>query len=59
MNNITLTIDEIHSIREEHYQETKNMCFAEYKRHLDAEIAPVLLILNRTKEDNLKHRKEH
>lgn len=49
-DNITLTIDEIHAIRAEHYEKTKNMSFDEYKKSLDAEIAPILLILNKTKK---------
>lgn len=50
MDNITLTIDEIHAIREEHSRKTGDMDFDEYKRQLDAEIAPVLLELSRAKE---------
>lgn len=49
-NNITLTIDEIHAIREEHYQKTNGLCFDEYKKLLDDEIAPILLLLNRERE---------
>ncbi len=41
-NNITLTNDEIHAIRVEHSERTKNLSFEEYKRQLDAEIAPTL-----------------
>lgn len=43
--NITLTIDEIHKIREEHYEKTKDMSFEEYKAELKTEIAPVLEML--------------
>ncbi len=50
MENITLTIDEIHAIREEHSQKTKDMDFDEYKKLLDAEIAPTLLALDRAKQ---------
>ncbi len=31
-NNITLTIDEIHSIRAEHSERTKNLPFNEYRK---------------------------
>ena len=55
--NITLTIDEIHSIREEHSRKTKDMNFDEYKKVLDAEIAPVLLLLNLAREKNLESAK--
>lgn len=48
-NNITLTIDGIHAIRVEHYEKTKGMDFKDYKKSLDAEIAPILLLLNRVK----------
>jgi hypothetical protein len=51
MKNITLTIDEIHSIREEHSQRTEKLNFEEYRRLLDAEIAPVLLVLAHAKEE--------
>lgn len=50
MENITLTIDEIHAIREEHSRKTKDMEFDEYKKLLDAEIAPTLLVLDRAKK---------
>lgn len=50
-DNITLTIDEIHAIRAEHYEKTKDMSFDEYKKSLDAEIAPILLILNKAKKN--------
>lgn len=49
MANITLTIDEIHAIREEHHEKTKGMNFEDYKKELDAEIAPILLLLNKAK----------
>ncbi len=48
-NTITLTIDEIHTIREEHSRKTSGLPFDEYKKLLDAEIAPVLLTLNQLK----------
>ena len=48
-NTITLTMDEIHAIRAEHSQRTKDMGFEEYRKLLDAEIAPALLALNRAK----------
>ena len=48
-NAITLTIDEIHAIRNEHSRETKDMSFEEYRKLLDAEIAPTLLALERAK----------
>lgn len=47
--NITLTIDEIHAIREEHFMETKGLGFEEYKKRLDDEIAPALLLLHQKK----------
>lgn len=50
MENITLTIDEIHAIREEHSRKTKEMDFTEYRKLLDAEIAPMLLALAQAKE---------
>lgn len=50
MENITLTIDEIHAIRQEHSQRTKNMNFDEYQKLLDMEIAPALLALDRAKK---------
>lgn len=54
MENITLTIDEIHAIREEHSKKTKDLDFDEYKKLLDSEIAPVLLMLNRIKNAALE-----
>ena len=48
--NINLTVEEIHKIREEHYQKTKNMTFEEYKLDLKTEIAPVLEMLNKIRE---------
>lgn len=50
MENITLTIDEIHAIRQEHSQKTKNMSFDEYQKLLDMEIAPALLALDQAKK---------
>lgn len=52
MENITLTIDEIHSIREDHCRKTKDMNFDEYKKVLDTETAPILLFLKHAKENN-------
>lgn len=51
-NNIMLTNDEIHTIRMEHSEKTKDMPFEEYKRHLDAEIAPTLRRLKELKKRN-------
>lgn len=50
MENISLTIDEIHAIRQEHSQKTKDMSFDEYQKLLDMEIAPALLALDRAKK---------
>ncbi len=50
MNKITLTIDEIHAIREEHYEKTNGLSFDKYKKLLDNEIAPMLLLLNQKKQ---------
>ena len=44
-----LTIDEIHVIREEHVERTKHMSFAEYKKDLDREVAPILAKLRDAK----------
>ena len=49
-NNITLTNDEIHTIRVEHSEKTKNLSFEEYKRQMDAEIAPALRRLEEIKK---------
>lgn len=49
-NDITLTIDEIHVLREEHCKKTAGLCFAEYRKLLDDEIAPVLHLLSQAKE---------
>lgn len=48
--NITLTNDEIHAIRVEHSEKIKNLPFEEYKRQLDAEIAPTLRRLEELKK---------
>lgn len=50
-----LTIDDIHKIREEHYNKTKNMSFEEYKKELKIETAPIIELLKTMKENNLKH----
>lgn len=49
-NNITLTIDEIHAIRMEHSEQTKNLPFDEYRKLLDEEIAPALKMLEERKK---------
>lgn len=49
-NNITLTIDEIHSIRLEHSERIKNLPFSEYRKQLDEEIAPALRMLEEMKK---------
>lgn len=49
-NNITLTIDEIHTIRIEHSEQTKNLPFDEYRKLLDEEIAPALKMLEKKKK---------
>lgn len=49
-NNITLTIDEIHAIREEHSARTRNLPIDEYTRLLDEETAPIRLALERLKK---------
>lgn len=54
-NNITLTNDEIHVIRLEHSEKTKNLPFEEYKRQLDAEIAPALRKLEELKAAQKKN----
>lgn len=49
-NNITLTIDEIHAIRIEHSDRTKNLPFDEYRKQLDDEVAPALHMLEEIKK---------
>ncbi len=49
MNNITLTIDEIHAIRKEHSACTKDLSNDEYYRLLEEEATPVRLALERIK----------
>ena len=49
-NNITLTNDEIHAMKMEHSEKTKNLSFKGYKRQLDAEIAPTLRRLEEIKK---------
>lgn len=48
-HDITLTIDEIHAIREEHSARTKNLSTDEYCRLLEEEAAPIRLALERAK----------
>lgn len=48
-NNITLTIDEIHAIRKEHSDRTKDLPASEYIKLLDEEAAPVRLAIERIK----------
>lgn len=50
-NNITLTNDEIHAIREEHSILTKDLSSAEYARRLNEETAPVRLELERLRRE--------
>ena len=45
-----MTIDEIHSIRLEHSERTKHLPFNEYRKQLDAEIAPALRMLEEMKK---------
>lgn len=47
--NITLTIDEIHTIREDHFEKTNGLSFEEYKKLLNDEIASTLLLLRQKK----------
>lgn len=54
-NNITLTNDEIHAIRVEHSERTKDLPFEEYKKQLDAEIAPTLRMLEELKKTHAKN----
>ncbi len=49
-DNITLTINEIHAIRTEHSERTKNLPFDEYRKQLDDEIAPALHMLEEMKK---------
>jgi len=49
-HNITLTIDEIHAIREEHSGRTKNLPNDEYCRLPEEETAPVRLAPERAKK---------
>lgn len=53
-NNITLTIDEIHAIRKEHSEQTKDLPFDEYRKLLDEEIAPALKMLEERKNHTQK-----
>lgn len=45
-----LTNDEIHAIRVEHSERTKDLPFEEYRKQLDAEIAPTLRKLEELKK---------
>lgn len=56
-NNITLTNDEIHTIRVEHSEKTGNLPFEEYKRRLDAEITPTLRRLEEIKKSQNRNNK--
>ncbi len=53
-----LTNDEIHAIRIEHSERTKNLPFEEYKRQLDSEIAPTLHRLEKLKKSYAKKTNE-
>lgn len=53
-NNITLTINEIHAMRVEHSERTKNLPFDEYRKQLDDEIAPALHMLEEMKKSYVK-----
>lgn len=53
-NNITLTIDEIHAIRKEHSERTKDLPANEYIRFLDEEAAPVRLAIERIRMERTK-----
>lgn len=47
--NITLTIDELRVIREEHSARTKNLPNDEYRKYLEEEAAPIRLAIERAK----------
>ena len=49
MNN--LTIEDIHKIREEHANRTRNMNFDEYKAELHKDIEPLLALLKSMKAE--------
>lgn len=53
-DNITLTIDEIHTIRKEHSERTKDLSANEYVKLLDKEAAPVRLAIERIKKERVK-----
>lgn len=53
-NNITLTIDEIHTIRTEHSERTKDMPIDEYCKLLDKESASVRLAIERARKQRKK-----
>ena len=46
-----LTIEDIHKIREEHANLTRNMSFDEYKAELHKEIKPLLSLLKSMKTE--------
>lgn len=52
--NISLTIDEIHTIRKEHSDRTKDLPNDEYYRLLEEEAAPVRTALERAKSQLAK-----
>ncbi len=52
--NIPLTIDEIHTIRKEHSDRTKDLPNDEYYRLLEEEAAPVRTALERAKSQLAK-----
>lgn len=52
--NISLTIDEIHTIRKEHSDRTKDLPNDEYYRLLEEEAAPVRTAIERAKSQLAK-----
>lgn len=53
-NNITLTNDEIHAIRVEHSNKTKNLSSEEYRKLLETESAPVRSAIERIRRERAK-----
>jgi len=49
-NSITLTNDEIHTIRVENSKKRERMGFREYQKQLEEEIAPALQMLEEMKK---------